>query len=144
MKRLVIEIPVQETTAQAELELAEVLLKALPPAAGTPLVVFGSQATTDHARAQDAPFVVYSLEECFAEEDGEDEELKGPLILMGASAQQSAACQRLIDKLWSGRLVLLANAGVYRALLCSCFAGCKDRAPCPVASASRISVFPCY
>lgn len=112
MKRLVIEIPVQETTAQAELELAEVLLKALPPAAGTPLVVFGSQATTDHARAQDAPFVVYSLEECFAEEDGEDEELKGPLILMGASAQQSAACQRLIDKLWSGRLVLLANAGV--------------------------------
>lgn len=116
MKRLVIEIPVQETTPEAELELALVFLKALPPAAGTPLVVFGSQATTDHARKQDAPFVVYSLEECFAEEEGEDEELKGPLILMGTSAEQAAACQKLINNLWSGRLVLVANAGMHLQL----------------------------
>lgn len=119
VKRLVIDIPVQNTSVQAQVELAEVFLKKLPPAAGTPLVVFGSQATTDHARKQDVPFVVYSLEECFAEGEGEDEELKGPLILMGPSVAQAAACQKLINNLWSGRLVLVTNAGMYPAESCS-------------------------
>jgi hypothetical protein len=112
VKRLIIEIPVQETDAQAQLELVQVFLNALPPAAGTPLVVFGSQDVTDHAREQDVPFVVYSLEECFADEDGEDEELTGPLILMGPSAEQAAECKGLVDSLWSGRLVLVVNAGM--------------------------------
>lgn len=117
-------------------------LKTLPPAAGTPLVVFGSQASTDHARSQDAPFVVYSLEECFDEEDGEEEELKGPLILLGASAEQATACQRLINTLWSGRLVLLANAGVYQSFSRCCLLGCKASARCAAAgcgcSAARL------
>jgi hypothetical protein len=55
---------------------------------------------------------VYSLSECFAEEEGEDEELKGPLIVMAPSTEQASACQKLINTLWSGRLVLVANAGM--------------------------------
>jgi hypothetical protein len=83
VKRLIIEIPVQETDAQAQLELVQVFLNALPPAAGTPLVVFGSQDVTDHAREQD----------------------------VGPSAEEAAACKGLVDSLWSGRLVLVVNAG---------------------------------
>lgn len=113
VKRLLIEIPLADTSPTADLELANELIGSIPAAAGIPIVVFESQASTDSARAEDVPFVVFSLDECISEEE-EEEELSGPLLIIGAAADRCSACRRVVNQLWSGRLLLIINAAWMR------------------------------
>lgn len=113
VKRLAIEIPIADTSPAADLKLAFDLIQAIPAAAGIPTVVFGSQASTDLARAEDVPFVTFSVEECLDEEEDE-EELNGPLIILGTSVSQYSAARRIVNQMWSGRLLLVVNAAWFR------------------------------
>lgn len=113
MKRLSIEIPIADTSPAADLKLAIDLIESIPAAAGIPIVVFGSQASTDFARHEDVPFIAFSLEECMSQE-GNEEELSGPLLILGAAEDQCQACKRVVDELWSGRLLLIINAAWMR------------------------------
>jgi hypothetical protein len=119
VKRLVIEIPIQDRGPASELELVNVLLKQIPSAAGLPVVVFGTQSATDFARQQDVPFEVYSVDECMVDDD----ELSGPLILMNTGLDQAESCKRIVDAQWTGRLVLAVNAGGLAQ--CSLLDGCE-------------------
>lgn len=114
VKRHSVEIPIADQAPAAQLAVAQALLASFPAAAGLPVVIFGSQEATEHARATNAPFSVYSVDEAAAPPEDEDDDLRGPLLIFGSSYDQAAACQTIIDELWSGRLVVVANAGWLR------------------------------
>eukprot|EP00892_Ulva_mutabilis_P002764 jgi/Ulvmu1/12489/UM009_0142.1 len=113
VKRLSIEIPIADTTPEADLKLATDLIESIPAAAGIPIVLFASQESTDLARTEDVPFVVFSLEECMAEQEDE-EQLNGPLLIVGAGEDQCHLCKRVVNQMWSGRLLLVVNAAWMR------------------------------
>lgn len=113
VKRLSLEIPIADTSPAADLKLAYGLIQSIPAAAGIPTVVFGSQASTDLARAEDVPFVTFSVEECLNEEEDE-EELNGPLIVLGTTSAQHDAVRYVVNQMWSGRLLLVVNAAWFR------------------------------
>lgn len=112
IKRLAVEIPIADDSPAAQLALARDLLSTLPAAAGLPAVVFASQAVTDHARAQNVPFEVYSLAEAMDDSEG----LEGPLMLFGAGREQAADCKRIAEELWRGKVLLVVNAEWLRDL----------------------------
>ena len=94
----------------AQVKLAGQLLRAVPKQAGLASVVFGSQEVADYARKQNAPFAVFSVEEAAAPIEEDDEKLSGPLLVMETSWDDAGKCQQVVEKLWTGKVVLVVNA----------------------------------
>jgi len=86
VRRLAVEVPLNDGDAAAQLSLALALLPGVPSAAGRPIVVFGGEAATELARQRNVPFEVYALDECVDDE----QDMTGPLLLVCTLRDQGA------------------------------------------------------
>jgi hypothetical protein len=114
VKRLALEIPIADQSPAAQVKLVSQLLAAIPQAAGLPTIVFGSQEVADHARNNDAPFAAFSVAEAATPPEGDDDQLSGPLLLFETSYDDAAACEKIVNSMWAGRVVVVVNAGWLR------------------------------
>lgn len=114
VKRLALEIPIADQSPAAQLAIAQALIATFPSAAGLPIVVFGLGEVAEYARTVNVAFASFSVEEAALPSDDADDELSGPLLLFGTSYDQAQACQQIVEGMWRGRLVVVANAGWLR------------------------------
>lgn len=114
VKWLALEIPIADQSPPAQLAVARALIATIPAAAGMPTVIFGSQEATDHARGENVPFSVYSVDEAAVPGEDEEDDLRGPLLIFDTSYDQAEACVKIVEELWSGRVAIVANAGWLR------------------------------
>jgi hypothetical protein len=109
VKRIAIGLPATYDAEQAY-KLVEKLIEIVPRRIGKPIVVFGSQEAANVARGKAPPFQALSVAEALQPRNT-DEELWGPLLIVGTTADQEEQCQIIVEDCWEGgKLLLVVNA----------------------------------